>query len=134
LREKSSLDASPLLQPRLDSSFCIGPGKAIHENIRASKEFGISLASQQQAALASIAGNSSGREVDKRVLEELGYRFYKAKKIDTLMVYGAALNLECSLFKEIPLGPHCRKLFSWSIIWHGYSKEDLFLERYHSPA
>jgi hypothetical protein len=35
-------------------------------------------------------------------LEELGYRFYKAKKIDTLMVYGAALNLECSLFKEFP--------------------------------
>jgi flavin reductase (DIM6/NTAB) family NADH-FMN oxidoreductase RutF len=59
------MDASLLLQPRLDSSFCIGPGKAIHENICASKEFGISLASQQQAALASIAGNSSGREVDK---------------------------------------------------------------------
>lgn len=85
----------------------IGPGKATHANIEASKEFGVSIASQEQAALASTAGGSSGREVDKiKALQELGYRFYQAKKIDTLMVDGAVLNLECKLFKEIPLGSH----------------------------
>lgn len=79
----------------------------LHTNIQTSKEFGVNIASQDQAALASTAGGSSGRDVDKiKALEELGYRFYQAKKISTLMVEGAVLNLECRLFKEIPMGSH----------------------------
>jgi flavin reductase (DIM6/NTAB) family NADH-FMN oxidoreductase RutF len=86
---------------------CIGPEKATHVNIQASKEFGVSIASHEQATLASIAGGSTGREVDKiKALEKLGYRFYQAKKIDTLMVEEAVLNLECKLFKQILLGSH----------------------------
>ena len=86
---------------------CIGPGKATHENIKSSKEFGIGLASSEQAAISSIAGGNTGSQVDKiKALEDLGYRFSQAKKINALMIEGAVLNLECKLFKEIPLGDH----------------------------
>src|SRR5438445_12588820 len=85
----------------------IGPGKATHANIESSKEFGISLASTEQAGISSIAGGNTGSEVDKiKALEELGYKFSQAKKINALMVDGAVLNLECKLFKEILLGDH----------------------------
>jgi flavin reductase (DIM6/NTAB) family NADH-FMN oxidoreductase RutF len=86
---------------------CIGPGKATHANIESSKEFGISIASTEQAGISSIAGGNTGREVDKiKALEEIGYKFNQAKKINALMVDGAVLHLECKLFKEIPLGDH----------------------------
>ena len=86
---------------------CIGPGKATHANIESSKEFGISIASTEQAGISSIAGGNTGSEVDKiKALEEFGYKFSQAKKINALIVDGAVLNLECKLFKEIPLGDH----------------------------
>ncbi len=86
---------------------CIGHKKATLENIQKTKEFGISLASTDQAILASVAGGSSGKTVHKiKALEELGYVFYKAKKIKTLMVKDAVLNFECTVYKEIPLGDH----------------------------
>ncbi|OLD41912.1 MAG: hypothetical protein AUI60_00230, partial [Thaumarchaeota archaeon 13_1_40CM_2_39_4] len=83
------------------------PGKATHANIKASKEFGISIASAEQTGISSISGGHTGMEVDKiKALEEFGYKFSQAKKIDALMVDGAVLNLECKLFKEISLGDH----------------------------
>ena len=86
---------------------CVGPNKATLENIRKSKEFGVSLAATDQNVIASIAGGSSGKNVDKiSALKELGFKFYNAKKIKTLMVEGAVLNIECRLFKEIELGDH----------------------------
>ena len=86
---------------------CIGPSKATHANIKSSKEFGISIASAEQTGISSISGGHTGREVDKiKALEEFGYKFSQAKKINALMVDGAVLNLECKLFKEIPLGDH----------------------------
>ena len=86
---------------------CIGHNKATLENIRQSKEFGISLAAADQSVLTSIAGGNSGRNVDKiAALKDLGVKLYKAKRINTLMIEGAVLNLECKLFKEIPLGDH----------------------------
>ena len=86
---------------------CVGLNKATLENIRKSKEFGVNLAATDQNVLASVAGGSSGKNVDKiAALKELGFKFYNAKKIKTLMVDGAVLNLECKLFKEIKLGDH----------------------------
>ncbi len=86
---------------------CIGPNKATYDNIKTSKEFGVSLTATDQNILASIAGGSSGKSINKiKVLEELGFKFYKANKINTLMVEDAVLNIECKLFKEIPLGDH----------------------------
>ncbi len=85
----------------------IGFDKATENNIKKSKEFGVSLAAIDQNVLASVAGGSSGREIDKiKAMKELGVEFYKAKKIDALMVKGAAVNIECKLIKAIELGDH----------------------------
>lgn len=85
----------------------IGFGKATEENILESGEFGVSLAASDQNVATSIAGGSSGRDVDKiRVLKGLGIEFYKAKKIKTLLVKGATLNLECRLIKAEKTGDH----------------------------
>src|SRR3989338_8642094 len=61
----------------------VGFDKATEENIKRSKEFGISLAAADQSIVSSVAGGSSGKEVDKiAVLKDLGVEFYKAEKID----------------------------------------------------
>ena len=86
---------------------CVGHGKATLENIQKTNEFGVSICATDQNVMASVAGGSSGKNVDKvSALKELGFKFYKAKKINTLMVEGAVLNIECRLFKEIELGDH----------------------------
>ena len=83
------------------------PTRATHENIMKTKEFGVNLCATDQNVASSIAGGSTGKETDKiKVLEELGIKFYKAKKINALMVKGAALNAECKLIKSITLGDH----------------------------
>ena len=85
----------------------VGFDKATEDNIKKSKEFGVSLAAIDQNIVSSVAGGSSGREVDKiAVLKDLGVEFYKGKKIDTLMVKDAALNAECKLVESIKLGDH----------------------------
>lgn len=77
------------------------------ENIKKTKEFGINIASETQNVVASVAGGSSGAEVDKiAILRDLGVEFYKAKKINVLMVKGAALNAECKVIKQELLGDH----------------------------
>ena len=86
---------------------CVGPGKATAENIKDSKEFGVNLASTEQSVLSSISGGSTGKRTDKiKAAEDLGFKFYKAKKIKALMVKDAVLNIECKLVKEIQLGTH----------------------------
>lgn len=86
---------------------CIGFDSTTNANIKKTKEFGVSLCSVEQSVLSSIAGSSSGKETDKiKALEEMGFKFYKAKKIAAPMVKDAALNVECKLFKEIVLGDH----------------------------
>lgn len=86
---------------------CIRPTAATHENIRESKEFGVNIAATDKATLASVAGTTKGKEIDKiGALTELGFQFYPAKRIKTLMVEGAVLNIECRLIKTIDLGSH----------------------------
>lgn len=88
-------------------AICIGPGKATHANIHTSKEFGVSIASTEQSVLSSIAGGNTGKDVYKvKILEELGFKFYRAKQIKALMVQDAVLNMECKLVQETPLGDH----------------------------
>jgi len=80
---------------------------ATYDNIMKNKEFGVNLASIDQNIMSSVSGSSSGKKVDKiKILQDLGIEFYKAKKIDTLMVKGAALNAECKVIKIIELGDH----------------------------
>ncbi len=86
---------------------CLGPGKATTDNIRKTKEFGVSLAAVDQSVLSSVAGGYHGIQHNKiKALEELGFKFYQSKKIKALMVKDAALNVECRLIKEIELGDH----------------------------
>lgn len=86
---------------------CLGMDRTTRENILATKEFGVSLAAAGQNVMASVAGGSHGKDVDKiSALKELGFRFYKAKKIKTLMVEGAILNAECKVVQVIELGDH----------------------------
>jgi len=57
--------------------------------------------------MASVSGNYTGKEIDKLgLLKELGFKFYMAKRIRPYMVEGAAMNVECKLFKELSLGDH----------------------------
>ncbi|MDO8538240.1 MAG: flavin reductase, partial [archaeon] len=71
------------------------------------KEFGVSIASIEQAVLSSVSGNYSARNFDKiKALEELGFKFFKAKKINALLVENASMNAECKLVNEIALGDH----------------------------
>ena len=85
----------------------INPKHATYVNIKATKEFGVGLASTDQNVLASVAGGYTAREVDKvAALKELGVEFYKAKKISVLLVKGAAMNAECRLVKKLALGDH----------------------------
>jgi len=86
---------------------CINPKGATHANIKETKEFGVNICSTDQSVMSSVSGGNSGKSVDKiKVLEELGFKFYKANKIKVPMIKDAALSVECKLFKEIPLGDH----------------------------
>ena len=44
---------------------CVGHNKATEENIRNSKEFGVNICATDQSVMASVAGGSSGKNVDK---------------------------------------------------------------------
>ncbi|MBA3749325.1 MAG: flavin reductase [Nitrosopumilus sp.] len=85
----------------------LGLTKATVENIKKSREFGINLCATDQSTLSSIAGGYSGNNYDKiEAAKELGFEFYKASTIKTLMVKGASLNAECQLIQEITFGDH----------------------------
>ena len=86
---------------------CVGKDHATNANISKTKNFGVNLCASDQNILASVSGGSSGSEIDKiAALKELGFKFFKAKKIDVLMVENAAMNAECKLFKQIEIGDH----------------------------
>ena len=88
-------------------AICVHPRHATFENIRNTKEFGVNITSTEQSVLSSVSGRDSGNLFDKiKIAEELGFQFYQAKQIKTLMVKDAVVNLECKLFQEIPLGDH----------------------------
>ncbi len=81
--------------------------KATLENIRATKEFGVSIASDDQNVISSIAGGSAGKNVSKvALLKEYGAEFYKAKHIRPLLVKGAATNAECRVKEMLDVGDH----------------------------
>ena len=110
-------------------AICIGKGKATAANIQKTKEFGVSLASTEQSVISSVSGSVSGEKTDKiKALEELGFKFYKAKQINTLMVKDSVLNIECKLFKEIQLGSHT--MFIGEVISASLNKDKLPLA-YH---
>lgn len=86
---------------------CIREGKATYENIKETKEFGVSLAATSQSVLANIAGGYSGHTYDKiAAAKELGFSFKKAREISVQMPEDSALALECKLKEIIRPGTH----------------------------
>ena len=85
---------------------CIGEGATL-ENIKKTKEFGVSLVSEGQNIISSLAGNFSGKEIDKiTALKKLGFKFTKAQKINAWLVAGSAIQFECKLVKALRPGDH----------------------------
>lgn len=85
----------------------VHPRHATYDNIKATKEFGVCLASVHQSELISVAGKDSGKLFDKiKIAEELGYKFSSAKKINVLLVENSTVQFECRLYREIDLGDH----------------------------
>ena len=83
------------------------PSRATYDNIMKTKEFGVSICASDQNVLSSIAGGSSGKDINKiKVAKDLGFNFYNAKKIKVLMVKDAAANIECKLVDKIKTGDH----------------------------
>lgn len=88
-------------------AICVHPRHATFDNIKTTKEFGLGIASTEQTVLASIAGKESGKYFNKiKILEELGFQFFQAKKINTVLLKDTVVNFECKLLQEIPLGDH----------------------------
>ncbi len=86
---------------------CLHEMDTTTQNILKTKEFGVNLAAQDQNVLSSVSGGSHGKDVDKiKVLKDLGFRFYKGKKIKAFMVEGASLNAECKVIFSKTLGDH----------------------------
>lgn len=82
-------------------------GKATLDNIRATNEFGVSLAASDQNVFSSIAGGSSGKEVDKiGLLRELGAKFTDGKHAKVLLLEGAASTAECRVKDIVDVGDH----------------------------
>ena len=82
----------------------VRPVHATHEAIAASKEFGVSLCSEDQSRLASFAGHFSKDDTEK-LSSEL-FETYPAKHIRAPLIQGALLNAECKLVDSFPVGDH----------------------------
>ncbi len=82
----------------------VDPGNVTHEAIVETKEFGVNLASDEQAAAMAFAGHYSKRETDK-LSSEL-FETYPATKIRAPLMRGCLLNAECRLVKQVTMGDH----------------------------
>ena len=100
-------------------------------NIHETKQFGVNIAAEDHTMLASIAGDSSGKNIDKiKVLEEVVYVFSKGKHIKAPMVEGAVLQVECKLVREVTdLGSHTIFIGEALSVTHNKNKESLAFHR-----
>ncbi len=99
------------------------------KNISKTKEFGVNLASVDQAWIVSLVGNHSGYAVDKiSVLSDLGVSFSKAKNLDVLMLPSAAMQAECNVVFEKKFGDHT--MFVGEIVDISHSEKEPLL--YHN--
>ncbi|KAA3644675.1 MAG: flavin reductase [Chloroflexi bacterium] len=76
-------------------------GNLTHDLIKASGEFGVNIAANQQAALSNLAGGQSGREVDKLTDDLFAKNLYAAKSIQAPLIRGCVLNAECHVQRTI---------------------------------
>ncbi len=82
----------------------LAPGEATHENIEATKEFGVNLVSEDQVVAMGFAGHFSKHGTDK--LSSTWFETFPAKKIQAPMIRGCLLNAECRLVEQVTMGDH----------------------------
>jgi len=82
----------------------INPEHATYHQLVESKEFGLNLCSQDQAALAALAGEFTHCEVDK-LTSEL-FEIYPAKHIKAPLIKGCRINAECRVIDQQAWGDH----------------------------
>ncbi len=82
----------------------VDPRHATHAAIVESKEFGVSLASDDQNALSSFTGGFSQREAEKLTSGEVPTR--PGEVIGARLVEGSLAQLECKLVATHALGDH----------------------------
>jgi flavin reductase (DIM6/NTAB) family NADH-FMN oxidoreductase RutF len=74
-------------------------------NIRETKEFGINVSSKKQTLAVNIAGGYSRREIDKLKIKD-AFEFLPPKKINSPIIAGCIVNVECKLITIKKLGDH----------------------------
>ncbi len=82
----------------------VDPANRTHDMILESKEFGVSLVADDQAAAIGFAGHYSKVDTDK--LSSALFETYPATRIRAPLIRGAVLNAECRLVAHYPMGDH----------------------------
>ena len=79
-------------------------GEATFDAIRETKEFGVSLISEEHVTAMGFAGHFTHHDTDK--LSSDLFETQPAKKIRAPLIKGAVLTAECRLVQEVPTGDH----------------------------
>jgi flavin reductase (DIM6/NTAB) family NADH-FMN oxidoreductase RutF len=82
----------------------IAPQRFTHDLIMETKEFGLSILSDDQVDVAQYAGTVSGRKLDKFADDVLKQR--SSKVIAAPVLEGCVATMECKLEKAISMGDH----------------------------
>ncbi|MFQ5837676.1 MAG: flavin reductase [Thermoplasmata archaeon] len=82
----------------------IGRGKATHDAIEQTGEFGVNIVAEDQVAAMALAGHFSKRVVDK--LSSDLFDTYPAKRIKAPLIRGCLLNAECRVVQQVAMGDH----------------------------
>ena len=82
----------------------IAPKRFTHDLILEAEEFGISILSDDQKQLASLAGTLSGSDTDKLARPEFGT--IEAENIKAPLIEGARAWFECKLVSHHTIGDH----------------------------
>jgi flavin reductase (DIM6/NTAB) family NADH-FMN oxidoreductase RutF len=88
----------------LDIIVVVGRNNYTHHLIMESGEFGVNLASDTQAALSKLAGNVTGRQVQKFHDPLFQGQFYASRQIKAPMIRNCVLNAECIVERSIEVG------------------------------
>lgn len=104
---------------------CIGAGKTTLENIFVDAHIGISFAAEDQGWVASLAGGSHGKAVDKvSALQELGVQFREHADTGAWTVMDSAAELILCVKTLTPTGDHT--MVVGETVWaHSTSRQPL---------
>jgi flavin reductase (DIM6/NTAB) family NADH-FMN oxidoreductase RutF len=90
----------------LDVMVVVGKKKYTHELILETQQFGVNMCAQEQAGLAHLAGDVSGRESDKCSAPIFKDVLYPAQQIKPMLVRGCFLNAECVVERTVDMGKY----------------------------